>query len=909
MSNNVGKVFNLTGGGGTGSPKMESLSISTPPNKTTYKSGERFDPTGMVVTASYGYGLTANVTGYTVSPAVLTDDVTAVTVTYTEGRTTKTATVAVTVEKVLTGIIITKQPTKTEYQYHEAFSPSGMEVTAAFSDDSSAKVTGYSYPTSVFTTLGTQTVEIAYTYEGVTKTATVSITVQGKEVAVPTQTDVPTYDGSAKTPSWNGYDPLKMEISGATSATNAGNHTAVFTLNYGYMFPDGTDEARVTWTIDRASIAAAPTQSGNLIADGTAKTPSWSGYDTSKMTISGDTSGTTAGNYTAVFTPTSNYKWWDGTTTGKEVTWTITSVLVTIPSQSGTLTYDGSAKTPTWSNFDSTNSQVSVTPQTNAGTYTATFTLKKGMWADGTTAAKSISWTIGRATISAVPAQSGTLKYDGNPKTPSWDTNYNTAKMTVQVDSAINAGTYSAVFTPTSNYKWSDGSTTGKTVSWTIGKGNQTVTLSPTSITLNSSNKSATFTVTRNGNGTISATSSNTGVATVGAINQTTGQVTINSVNDTTGTAVITVNVAEGTNYLAASGKTLNVSAQFVTIYGVEWDWTSSGLTKGARTDAAASFSDPSPAVNNGSGSSPFDNLMPWSGMVKETRNGGVEVKEPKYWFKWTKTGKKLKLQIADGPVEGFSVDPVNRDRGDGLGELDYSYIGRYHCGSDYKSTTNVAQKVSITRSTARSGIHNLGNYFWQMDFAQMWYVNMLFLVEFADWNGECIGRGCSTSGSKANNGQTDAMQYHTGTTASSRSSYGFTQYRNIEGWWDNVYDWMDGCYYNSSGLNVITNPNSFSDSANGTLVGKPSSGYPSDFTIPTASGLEWALFPSEANGSTTTYVPDGWSYGSSSPCLYRGGNYSRNQNHGPFFVVYFSSSYTGGGIGCRLQERPPKAA
>lgn len=54
MSNNVGKVFNLTGGGGTGSPKMESLSISTPPNKTTYKSGERFDPTGMVVTASYG---------------------------------------------------------------------------------------------------------------------------------------------------------------------------------------------------------------------------------------------------------------------------------------------------------------------------------------------------------------------------------------------------------------------------------------------------------------------------------------------------------------------------------------------------------------------------------------------------------------------------------------------------------------------------------------------------------------------------------------------------------------------------------------------------------------------------------------------------------------------------------------
>ena len=90
----------------------------------------------------------------------------------------------------------------------------------------------------------------------------------------------------------------------------------------------------------------------------------------------------------------------------------------------------------------------------------------------------------------------------------------------------------------------------------------------------------------------------------------------------------------------------------------------------------------------------------------------------------------------------------------------------------------------------------------------------MLFLVEFADWNGERIGRGCSASGSKENNGKTDAMQYHTGTTAANRDTYGYTQYRNIEGWWDNVYDWMDGCYYNSNGLNVIKNPNQFSDSA-----------------------------------------------------------------------------------------------
>ena len=347
-----------------------------------------------------------------------------------------------------------------------------------------------------------------------------------------------------------------------------------------------------------------------------------------------------------------------------------------------------------------------------------------------------------------------------------------------------------------------------------------------------------------------------------------------------------------------------------VHIYGVEWDWTSSGPTAGTRTDDAVGFDDPQPAVNNGTGWSPFDNLYPWSGMVKETRTGGVMVKEPKYWFKWTKTGKKLKLQIADGPVEGFHVDPVNMDRGDGLGELDYSFIGRYHCASGtYKSETNKAQQTNITRSTARSNIHNLGTNIWQMDFAQMWYVGMLFLVEFADWNGQtAIGYGCSQSGSKQNNGRTDSMQYHTGTTAANRTTYGFTQYRNIEGWWDNVYDWMDGCYYNSNGLNVIKNPAQFNDSANGTLIGSiPSSGYPTDMAIPTQSGFEWALRPTATGGSATTYVPDYWGFYDSYPCLTHGGYYGRDKYWGPFYVNCDSLPGEAINVGCRLQERPPK--
>ena len=241
MSNaNVGKVFNMTGGnGGGGTLRLETLTITKPPQKTTYKSGESFDPTGMVVTAGYGYGLTSDVTGYSVSPQVLTDGVTEVVITYTEGRITKTASVPVTVQKVLVSIAVTNNPSKMVYHYLEEFAPAGMVVTAKFSDDSAEEVSGYTYPKTAFSTLGSRPVEIGYTYEGVTKTASLNVTVNPIEVAVPVQNGVLTYDGTGKTPSWTGYDPSKMTISGTTNGVNAGSYSARFNLSYGYQFPGG----------------------------------------------------------------------------------------------------------------------------------------------------------------------------------------------------------------------------------------------------------------------------------------------------------------------------------------------------------------------------------------------------------------------------------------------------------------------------------------------------------------------------------------------------------------------------------------------------------------------------------------------------------------------------------------------
>jgi len=157
--------------------------------------------------------------------------------------------------------------------------------------------------------------------------------------------------------------------------------------------------------------------------------------------------------------------------------------------------------------------------------------------------------------------------------------------------------------------------------------------------------------------------------------------------NNGTWTATATLS-GESTSdsVIVNSYQTYSIELAFVHIYGAEWDGSSSTVL--SRTDESALFVDPNPYVADGNhpGSSPFDNLMPWKGMTVETINDNVLVKVPKFWYKITTNGSSIKFQIADKATSGFNVSPAHQDRGDGAGERDYIYVGRYHSISTYKS-------------------------------------------------------------------------------------------------------------------------------------------------------------------------------------------------------------------------------
>ena len=253
--------------------------------------------------------------------------------------------------------------------------------------------------------------------------------------AVPTQNGSLTYTGSEQSPTWNSYNPETLTIGGVTKATNAGSYIATFTPAEGYTWGDDTNTTKeVTWTISRATIAKAPSQSGSLTYTGSAQSPTWNDYSSTQLTIGGTTSATNAGSHTATFTPTSNYQWSDGTITARSVAWQIQRAAIsTTPTQSGSLTYTGSAQSPSWSNYDSSKLTIGgTTSGTNAGSYNATFTPTSNyQWSDGGTGAKTVAWKIGKA--------AGSLSLNKTSITLNKSTSATTITVTRAGDGAITA--------------------------------------------------------------------------------------------------------------------------------------------------------------------------------------------------------------------------------------------------------------------------------------------------------------------------------------------------------------------------------------------------------------------------------------------------------------------------------------
>lgn len=798
----------------------------------------------------------------------------------------------------LESISITTQPENIKYLPGEVFDPAGMVVTASYSNGATLTATGWTYSPSGALPEGTSEVEIIYTEAGVTKTAVQAITVERGTISVPTVSGSLTYNGQAQSPTLTGYDADKMVLSGDTSGTNAGSYTAVVTPTAQYKWADGSTEAKdIQWSIDKA-------------------TPSIT-FDPESVSL-------------------------DTSTTSQEVAvgYTGDGVLSAQSNNSGVATVSLSGNMLTVDGVDtgSTTITVSASEGTN---YTA--------------ASASLSVAVQFAIIiPVVPTQSGSLTYKPYTlQTVSWN-NYDPDQLTIGGSvKGTNAGTYTATFTPKPGYQWWDGTTETKNATWTIEKAEVVYTYTPESDTviISPSNKTAEFTI------------------------QTNTPAEITSVNRYYQSDPITYDFADDSMFTVRySGMTIKITPVsgeimeyavrayispidtknyvgpvrmdlwkfrvegLTSVFGVSWDSSqpSTALTRLTKANDPNKLvtvditTEPVPAVGTGSGSSPFDNYMPWMGMEeyniintsgkvlnKKGESGftrtnisvPVMVKIPEFYYKIEKSGSIFRYYVADGPVDGLSLHPGSGD----------NYLARYEAGEASSGTlgfilasySGTTPSVSKTRSTFRDYARNMASGFQLRDIAAWCAYDLLYLVEYADWEGQKkIAQGLVNNPSVNKTGLTDAMVYHTGRANSSDNSA--VQYRWIENPWGNVREWVDGINFQNRTAYICTDPTKYADD---TTANYTSTGVTLSSTTGWIKGLglstdfPWAYLPNEPGGSSTTYIPDYMYSGGGWRVLNVGGSYSKRLNGGQFyFDASNTSSDKNSDLGARLQFREVKS-
>ena len=794
----------------------------------------------------------------------------------------------------LKSIAITTPPDNITYLPGEVFDPAGMVVTASYSNGATLTATGWTYSPSGALPEGTSEVEIIYTEAGVTKTAVQAITVERGTISVPTVFGSLTYNGQAQSPTLTGYDAGKMTLSGDTSATNAGSYTAVVTPTAQYKWSDGSTEAKdIQWSIAKA-------------------TPSIT-FDPASVSL--DTSTTSQ---------------------AVAVTYTGDGTLSAQSDNSGvaTASMEGTTLTVTGVETGNTAIQVSASEGTN---YTA--------------ASASLSVAVQFAIIiPVVPTQSGSLTYKPYTlQTVSWN-NYDPDQLTIGGSvKGTNAGTYTATFTPKPGYQWWDGTTETKNATWTIGRAPIVVSFSPRSspsspLVLGANNKTAVVSVQTNAESTtffIESQQSKEYIST--NVDVDSGTITISALKSTNRLAanstVFYVHISAGSNYTSSTpGYYVRVES-LTSVFGVSWDSSqpSTALTRLTKANDPNKLvtvditTEPVPAVGTGSGSSPFDKYMPWMGMEeynivntsgkvlnKKGESGftrtnisvPVMVKIPKFYYKIERIGSIFRYYVADGPVDGLSLHPGSGD----------NYLGRYEAGEASSGTmglilasySGTTPSVSKTRSTFRDYARNMASGFQLRDIAAWCAYDLLYLVEYADFNSQAkIGQGIVNDTAAHKTGETDVMVYHTGRAAGTDGKTA-VQYRGIENPWGNVSEFIDGINILTQVAFICTEPESYADDTNDNYKScgftTPDSGFIKELGF--SSVFPWALLPDiSGGGSSTTYIPDFVYSGLGERVLNVGGHITSEQEAGLFF--FHAGVYSSGKsdkIGSRLQFREVKA-
>lgn len=320
------------------------------------------------------------------------------------------------------------------------------------------------------------------------------------------------------------------------------------------------------------------------------------------------------------------------------------------------------------------------------------------------------------------------------------------------------------------------------------------------------------------------------------------------------------------------------------------------------------------------------------AGYVEDGSNGQVMVKIPKFYYKVTPDSdggldgvniRKCTWEISDSENDGFTLHPAFYDAYgneidyflygafDGVGQRDSTYGTSYNTSTDKLSSvagSSMLPTNKLTRATARTMATNRGTGWYSVGVKQTMAVQMLMSVEYGFNSQIGIGQGVVSASAAKYAGQT------TGNVTSGTQDNNTTpvNWRGIENFWGNIFDWIDG-------LNINDKIPYFCNSY--TFVDDTSSGYTQiGFNLPSSNNFisalgydsnnDWIMLPSEASGASAMSAIGDYVYSASGwHVALLGGSWTYASYAGAFYwVCDYQISHAFAYIGARIMFIPSAA-
>jgi len=321
--------------------------------------------------------------------------------------------------------------------------------------------------------------------------------------------------------------------------------------------------------------------------------------------------------------------------------------------------------------------------------------------------------------------------------------------------------------------------------------------------------------------------------------------------------------------------------------------------------------------------------------------DGQVMVEIPRFYFRQEFEGNVRKWRVSPLPLAGYQLHPAFFKNGE---IVDYRYMGAYDaCVYDDSASTYIAglnldenignvdlandklasvsgiyPMVGLERDEFRALAANRGTGWRQQDFWLTSAVQMLYLVEYGDFNSQAnLGDG-NTNGSYlassadqndsphtvagASNSWGNASTDGSQPSAGAKPGTAYMSYRGIENFFGNCWDFVDG-FNIINRVPYVTNVDTdFADDTTTNYTQISDAMPSSDNYVTDIKNIDGAFLPDSVGGSSSTFLTDYFFQNTGNRVALFGGNADDGAQAGAFYWgVTLASSNAFRFVGGRL--------